>query len=718
MAVPDTTSAAIGRRSAASSRPATDPRRGSTDGGGADERPGSAGLRLDLQGLRAVAVALVVVYHFWPQRMTGGFVGVDVFLVISGFLITLHLLERPIRTTRDLFAFWARRVRRLVPAATLVLVATLGASLVWLPQTVHARVATEVITSALYVENWMLVLTSTDYLAADQIHSPTQHYWSLSVEEQFYILWPVLLGLAYVVCRRLRGSFRFTVLVVIVALSLASLTWSIYLTRHEAAQAYFVSTTRVWELGVGAALAAAVHAGLVLRGAVVRAGLAWGGLAAILWSSLTFSGETPFPGAAALLPTMGTAAVIAARSDDLGAGPRRVWSGRPVQWLGDVSYSVYLWHWPAVVLAPFVLDDDKVSWWQKGLIIAAVLGLSALSKHWVEDFARFTPQLARSTQRTFLLLAACLGLSVTVAGLTLWQVHRTAAAAEAVVVDPAEECVGADFFRSVACGGRDMALLTTPVLAAKDKPELYADDCWNDRPFTRRKVCGYGPLATPVRIALYGNSHAGSWFAPLRRLARERGWRIDTYLASECYSVDVPVAFNPPQLSANCQNWNAWARQRITSGDYDLVVMSDRTHQPLVGVPADRKTQKAQEAYRRVVEGFVRIGTRVLVIRDTPDAEQNVPDCVARYTEDLQRCGVDQRSGLEPDPLADVARAGGFPVGRVTLLDATNLLCRAGRCPAVIGGLITYFDHGHMTTHFSSTLYPEVAAAVTRALGP
>ncbi len=672
------------------------------------------GPRKDIQALRAVAVALVVLYHFWPQRLTGGYVGVDVFFVISGFLITLHLLERPIRGGKDLFRFWARRIRRLIPAATVVLVATLAASMVWLPQTVHARVAKEVLASAFYVENWMLAWSSTDYLATDQLHSPTQHYWSLSVEEQFYIVWPVLIGLAFLVCRRLGRSFRFPPLLVIGVVSMASLAWSAYFTQDDAAQAYFVSTTRVWELGVGAMLAAAIHAGLRFRGAVVRSMLVWGGLGAILWSAVAFTGETPFPGVAALLPTVGAAAVIAARSDDLRCGPRRLWSGRPVQWLGDVSYSVYLWHWPAIVIAPFVLDDDNATWPQKVVILALVLGLSAVTKRWVEDAMRFTPRLARSTKRSFVLLVACLAVSISAAGLAVWQTARATAATDAIVIDSDAACVGVDALRTASCSAREVPMLTNPVRAADDKPDVYADDCWNNRPFTGRAVCTYGVRGAPVRIAVYGNSHAGQWQPPIVRTAKERGWRVDTYLASECYSVDIPVFFSTKALEDNCMDWNAWARSEITTGDYDLVVMSDRTLQPLRDVSAAEKPAVAKQAYNRVIDGFVASGARVLAIRDTPAAASSVPDCVARYAADPERCATPQKKGLEPDPLAEAARE---RVGTdVSLLEVTDLMCRDGSCPAVLGGLITYFDHGHMTKSFSSTLYPEVSRALRSAL--
>ncbi len=674
----------------------------------------AAAPRRDIQALRAIAVTLVVVYHFWPEGLTGGYVGVDVFFVISGFLITLHLLQKPIRGARDLFSFWARRVRRLIPAASLVLVVTLAASLVWLPSTVHARVAQEVMASSLYVENWWLALSSTDYLATDQLHSPTQHYWSLSVEEQFYILWPVLLGLTYLVTRRWgRGSSRAPLLVVAVV-GLLSLAWSVVFTGDDAAQAYFVSTTRVWELGVGAALAALVHLGFSPRATLTRAVLVWGGLAAIAASAVLFSGATPFPGSAALLPTVGAAMVIAARSDDLRASPRRLWSVRPVQWLGDISYSVYLWHWPAIVIAPFALGSD-LDLVQKLLLILVVLVLSTLSKRWVEDLMRFTPRIARSTGRSFGLLAVCLTLTVGLAGAALYTTDRAAAAARDVVVDPAADCVGVDAVRTEACAGGATTLIQAPVVAAEDKPEVYADNCWNNRPFTSHTVCHYGTKGAPVRVALYGNSHAGQWEPPIVRTVDEQGWALDTYLGSECYSVDVPVSFSNATLQQNCSDWNDWSRTAIVKGRYDLVVMSDRSFQPLAGVSAADKQKVAAASYTRVIDAFVKSGAKVLVIRDTPGAKGSVPDCVAAHEQDPSACATPEREGIEPDPLAAAATALGGP--DVSVLDVTDLLCRDGSCPAVIGGLITYFDHGHMTRTFSSTLHPEVSRALVAALG-
>jgi hypothetical protein len=227
-------------------------------------------------------------------------------------------------------------------------------------------------------------------------------------------------------------------------------------------------------------------------------------------------------------------------------------------------------------------------------------------------------------------------------------------------------------------------------------------------------VCSYGPKNAPVKVALYGNSHAGQWAPPILQTAKARGWRVDTYIASECYSVDVPIFFPTKTLQDNCMSWNSWARDEITQGKYDLVVMSDRTFQPLSDVPGAEKPAVAKRSYNRVIDGFLASGSRVLAIRDTPAAAGSIPDCVARYADDVQRCATSQKKGLEPDPLAEAAR--GRAGNEVSLLEVTDLLCRDGSCPAVLGGLITYFDHGHMTKTFSMTLLPEVSRAMRKAL--
>ncbi len=684
----------------------------------------SPGPRADIQGLRAVAVAAVLIYHLWPAALPGGFVGVDVFFVISGFLITGHLLRRPVRSVRDLLAFWARRVRRLIPAASVVLAATLVAAWVWLPATALPRVTREVIASALYVENWALAQSATDYLAADEAPTPVQHFWSLSVEEQFYFVWPLVIGAVVFVAARWsvgrRGwsdSRQWLPVVVVGVVVAVSLAWSVGFTAVNGAAAYFVSTTRFWELGVGGLLATVIAVKGPHRRARFRAAVAWAGLAVVITSVFVINGSMPFPGWAAVFPVAGTAVVIWAAAD--GVGPDRWWGRRPVQWLGNVSYSLYLWHWPLIVIAPFALGR-ALSWVDRLAIVVVALGLAGVSKVVVEDGFRFSAVLNRRLGATFAMLGLCLAVTC---GPPIAVAARAAAddRAAAVVVSRAQSqaatkkvsCFGASAARTASCDPAGEPLVTTPLFATTDRSSLYERRCWNSRPFTSRRTCTYGAADAPVRIALLGNSHAGHWLPGIEPGLSAQDWRLDTYVASICYTVDRRLDFDDPRHSRNCRKLNRWAIRSI-AGNYDLVVMSEATATDLVGVPTEGRDDAARDAYAWVLARFARAGTPVLVVRDTPAMGRNIPDCVAEHGADAVACGAPRETAIERDPLAEAAEADSS--GLVSILDVNDLLCDRTTCLPVIGGVIAYFDHAHLTATLARTLEPELTRAIKAAL--
>jgi peptidoglycan/LPS O-acetylase OafA/YrhL len=677
-------------------------------------RLGAEAVRGDIQGLRALAVLIVLLFHFWPQALTGGYVGVDVFFVISGFLISSHLMRSPPTTPRLLARFWARRVRRLLPAASLVLGVTLVASIVWLPSTLLPTVARETIASALSVENWALAASATDYLSAENAPSPVQHYWSLSVEEQFYVLWPLLIAALAFIGRGRRPHAWWAV--GLVGVTAASLTTSVLLTSSDPAAAYFVTPTRVWELGLGSILALAVHHRWRLRSPLLRSTLAWVGLAMVAWAAMRFDSSTPFPGTAALLPTLGAVLVIAADSDSAPWSPRALLRARPSQQLGDISYSVYLWHWPVVVILPYALTRD-LTLVEKLLAIAAVLVVAALTKRFVEDPVRRSRVLGASLPRSFAILAASV-LVLGSAGLVVIQRSESAAAAEqqalAAKLD-SSDCIGAEATRNPACGSiAGDELLSSPAVARTDRPEVYDDGCWSVRPYTAHPVCTYGAPDGKVKVALIGNSHAGHWQPALAPIAEQRGWRLDTYLVSQCYTVDLDLELGSAKATQNCRAWNRWAVGMVSSGDYDLVVMSDRTFQQVVGVPARNKAAVTERAYAETLHTITASGTRVVVLRDVPSAVEPAPDCVAAHADDVSACTNPQTRAVEPDPLFAASKAD--TSGLVSGLDLTDRFCRDGRCHVVIGGLIAYFDHGHLTTTFARTLVPDIATALTEGL--
>lgn len=297
---------------------------------------GSA-FRPDIQALRAVAVLAVLAFHLRPRWAPGGYVGVDVFFVISGFLITGLLVRELERDGRiNLLGFYARRVRRLMPAASAVLLAVAIATPFLLPPSVWEGIYLDVVFSAFNIENWRLAATSVDYLAADSDPSPMQHYWSLSVEEQFYLIWPCLMLAAVAAGKRLGLTTRAALTVALALVTVGSFAVAVVLTRSGAAEAYFVTHTRVWELGVGGLLALSRWR-LSARAGYAGAAL---GLLVIAASIVFLDGRSSVPGIDALLPVLGAALfLVAGRSAQL-----PLLDAKPVQYVGDISYSIYLWH--------------------------------------------------------------------------------------------------------------------------------------------------------------------------------------------------------------------------------------------------------------------------------------------------------------------------------------------------------------------------------------
>lgn len=660
-------------------------------------------------------MALVVIFHVWPEHLTGGYVGVDVFFVISGYLITSHLLARPPRTTQDLGAFWARRIHRLLPAALTVLVVTAVATRLLAPSTVWAGTAKEIIASALYVENWRLAASSTDYHAADALASPVQHYWSLSIEEQFYLLWPLLLLAAVAVATRLRREATGVARVAIGAVVLVSLAVSVSVTRSSPASAYFITPTRMWELAIGGLVATA---GLLSAGRLRRAAtpVAWLGLVAVVVSGALFTGQTPFPGYAALLPVLGAAAVIGAGASGRWS-PTSVLRMRPVQWLGDVSYSVYLWHWPLVVLLPYA-SGGELGVLDRSAIIVGTLVLAALTKTHVEDRFRH-PRSGATLRQSY--RAAVVGMAVVtaVAGLQVLETgHRTAVAQErlAEALGDKDPCLGAGSLvrGEQACPQRAGGDLVPAVdLAAEDKSDADVDRCFTDLPFAGRRTCTYGD--GPTQVALVGNSHAGHWLPALQVLAERNGWTITTYLVYQCTFSDARQRFPTEEASQGCYDYGQWVRERTSGDRYDLVVTSERQSVPVVGETPETTGPAAVAGYATYLRQWAADGTNILVIKDPTSAPMAVPDCLAANPDDHGRCSGTRDEWVVDDPLAAAVDVVGLPTVRSVSFD--DLVCGPQTCDGAIGGVVAYYDRSHLTATYVTTMAPYMAAPIEEALG-
>jgi peptidoglycan/LPS O-acetylase OafA/YrhL len=686
------------------------------------------GLRVDIQGLRAVAVTMVVVYHLFPSRLHGGFVGVDVFFVISGFLITSHLVSQAPRTGGDLLAFWGRRIRRLLPASLLVLAVTMVGSWALLPDTRWQSTALQIRAAALYVVNWRLAHDAVDYLSQDAAASPVQHFWSLSVEEQFYLVWPILillLGLLAYVTRRRPMLWYAVGLGAVVVLSLL---WSIHETAADPAAAYFVTWTRVWELGVGglAALLARTEL-LASRAVLARTFAAAIGLIGMVAVGFGYDASTPFPGWQAGVPVLAAALVILADAPRWSL-PVRILGMRPVQWLGDVSYSVYLWHWPLIVLVPAARHHDRDAL-DNVAIIVLTLVLAAASKRWVEDGFRTAAWMQR-LRPTYAMGA--FGMVVVVllsAGVIRQAQHhieeehvRLAAALRSH--DP---CLGAGATDpSKHCAPATGAPVPSPALAATDKSDAYSavshgKDCWSYLPSFKTVTCQFGARDATTRVALVGNSHAGQWLPALQRIAEEKHWHITTYLASQCAMADVSQTFDTTAHSDACRAWAHRTAAQVAASKPDLIVLANR-----VSVTAVGKTSVAdsQPAYEKGIGSILRTwsdaGVPTVVIRDTPAPGDGgmgfIPDCVGAHPDDYATaCSGPRSEWLPADPGVAAAKSMADPL--VSTVDLTDRICPDATCQPVVGGVIVYFDASHLTATYNSTLAPYLEPALIAGLG-
>jgi len=340
--------------------------------------------RPEIQALRAVAIGCVLAYHFWPAVLPAGFVGVDVFFVVSGFLITGLLLRDAERFERvRLREFYLRRIRRILPAALVVLALSALATLAFVPRVEWRAFLQQILSSTLYVENWHLARDSQIPKRADLESTPVQHFWSLSVEEQFYLVWPLLIVVALWLAIRLGRHRRDLIIAVLALTTLASFVHGVVLTQHDHNLAYFSTLARAWEFGVGGLLALMPQVtGERLRR--TRAGAGWAGLAAIAIAAVTFTDSAVFPGTIALLPVLGTAAVIVGGMPRAALSLAPVAALRPVQWFGGISYSLYLWHWPIIMFTPYITgrpSEPPVM----ALLLLLSIAVAAASKRWIED---------------------------------------------------------------------------------------------------------------------------------------------------------------------------------------------------------------------------------------------------------------------------------------------------------------------------------------------
>jgi peptidoglycan/LPS O-acetylase OafA/YrhL len=664
--------------------------------------PRSPAYRADIEGLRAVAVLGVLIYHAGAPFLPGGFVGVDVFFVISGYLITGLIHEEIAATGRlSLPRFYARRVKRLLPAGAAVLTLTAIASSFLLPPLQRSTVGTDIVWSALYGANWRFAVEQTDYLNQDALPSPVLHYWSLAVEEQYYLVWPVLLAVLGALAIRRRASLRFSLFSAMALLGAVSFALSLHLTQTNQPFAFFGTPARVWELAVGGCLAlAAPHLGRIRP--FVRAIAGWLGLAAILGSMLVLEETGPFPGTAALWPTLGTAAVLFAGTTARSRTPRTARNGPAMvldrgfmRHTGRISYSLYLWHWPPLVIVAAVLDQETLSFGLGLVVLAVTWPVAWLSWALLEEPFRRSRSLSAVPRRAFGLFVIC-----TTATLASAMLLFTSGGATSLDVEQVDGTV----------------VRVDPASAVKDFP-LDQTTCMQSSNALTPEVCSYGPADAEHTVVLWGDSHAYQWRDAVAAMAEERGWRLDVYSKAGCSAAEVTVWLTT-QLRAydECVEWRQKVRDTLIDGERpDAVLVTSRSN---TLIPGKNKAASPENSLNEVADGWesvfrdlVDADIATVALGPIPDADVDVPTCLSEHQSDPEQCGFKPHvRTLEVQAI----ELGAERVPGVEYVDTISLVCPGKECLPVQHGAVVYRDSNHLTRAFVEKITPDLAAKVEK----
>ncbi len=667
--------------------------------------------RPDIEGLRAVAVTVVVVSHL-GLALPGGYVGVDVFFVISGFLITRQLMTELSQTGSIRFArFYARRARRILPAAAFVSVLTLLACRVWDSPLRVKSDAMDALYAAFSGINWRLAARGTDYFASTLPPSPYQHYWSLAVEEQFYVVWPALLLAVGVMVGRRYGRLR-SITWCLVVIMIGSLTLSITTTRTHPSWAYFGTQTRAWELALGALVAVGLTVWTRMPPALASQ-MTWVGLALILLSCFVLDSSTVFPGRAVILPVLGSAMVIAGGSPGWSRGAELVLGVRPLQFVGRVSYSWYLVHWPIITILPLALGRALTTPELWAALLGS-LGLAGAMFYVVEQPPRRMPVLVRRPAYALSMGAVLILVSTSVAVAMSRSADLPAGSVAGFsVVAANEQAVEAAVAAAVTV--KALPKNVTPPLSRAPGDHfksgcLVADAATKPPPDPE---CTFGDPHGSKTIALVGDSHANAWAPAFDAFGAANGWRVVLYAKGACPPGEYLNYIDPTtnRVYTQCNQWRDAVFRRIDALKPDDVVFTSELRtfdiDPTGMVQSVRAAQES--------------GAHVIYLEDTPSALAlgSIPDCLAENLGHIMRCSLQRANPstrlegmIQRSVEATAVRAAG-----ATLIDPTKWFCTATVCPPVINNIIVYSDSTHTTATYIKWLAPVMSTALLKATG-
>ena len=605
-----------------------------------------------IQALRALAAVLVLIYH--AQWLDGGYIGVDIFYVISGFLITGILVrELDTKNTISLLAFYARRTKRLLPSSFLVIFVTGIAGFFFLPASMRESFGRDLIAASTYISNFLFALWENDYQNLDSTPSPFIHFWSLAVEEQFYLFWP------FFILALFRLGKRRAVFYGIVATLVSSFIFSLYLTERAPIWAFYILPTRAWELAAGALLVFLPE----LKKA--RPLIALFAFATLVIAAMIFNEATPFPGTAALAPVIATVLLLASRSKwppfiDFVA------QSRFTQWLGAISYPLYLWHWPVLVI-PAIYRGEELTTPLTIVLLAITVVLAGLTHKFVEEPMR---ELKLSHRGVLSFAAIATSISVLVGGLTITQNSNT------INID-----------ESIAVALDEVRL----------KPLINIDGCHIAFGQTVSPRCEYGDLTSKRTIVLYGDSHAAQWFPALDLIGKKQGIKIVSLTKSACPSAEVIKELSSQYDVADCQAFRDSSVARIKQIKPLAVILAGM--QPFTAPYSDESAKSWWLAGERKVFNRIKGATQYpIYLTDTPLPRVDIPDCLVAGR------GEACNTSRPVDP--QVARG-------LLAINPTPWLC-SDKCPAVVDGIIAYRDKSHLTVAMSEHLSSQLEISLAR----
>ena len=658
--------------------------------------------RPEIEGLRAIAAILVAVFHIWLGRVSGG---VDVFFVVSSFLITTGLLGHIDRFQRVDFAlFWGRLIKRLVPVAYLVLCAVIVAAIVMMPKSRWKDTIEQVATSAVYLENWALAFRAVDYLAQHEAVSPVQHFWALSVQGQFYVVWPMLVAAAACVARRAGVTFRkvlSTALAVIFALSLA---FSVYLTAKNQPFAYFNTFARAWEFSSGALLAIAIPYLQISKG--LRIFMGWAGVLAILSCGIVLQVSRVFPGYAALWPTLAAVCIITAGTSGSRFGADRLLASRPMVYLGGISYGIYLWHFPILAFWRQYAQPYDLAPSAGVAILAASIGLAALSSRFIENRVREPRGSAGARGRPFVFGLAC--MAPVVVGLGIWSSwyytakHPHPANAMVKEFDHPGAMARTSGFKYT--GAPEVDVVPRPLEVSEDREALNQPGCVNDPAATVPGVCRIAG-GNRLTIAVVGGSHSSQWLPALKMIAEPAGWQVFAFTKSDCpFYFGESVTENEVD---SCREWNQNVLRALLELRPDAVFMTSTRYN------GDASDEFVPDGYINAWQQLAAANIKVIALRDNPDFEFDVSACVELHGPDSPLCALPRHRMLEvPSPTELIPN----PPPTVRFIDLSDYFCDGNTCLPVIGNVLVYRHMNHITATYVRTLAPMLQNALQEAL--